>query len=1000
MTADAELLKSAVREVSRLLQADGAMIYLVDETGEILRFAHDAGITDRKARRLIRDLSLPIGVGMFGTAVANRELTITDDYGADRRFDHSPVADEIVRAAGMRSMAVTPLIANERVIGAMGAYSSRPVAFSEAQVRLLRALGDHAATAIANRQQATELARRIETQHTLQKITARVTASRDPEAILQQVVDGAKRLLGSDGAHLTLRDPDRPILRPYVIAGGVDAATRDWLAEQEFPIGGGMNGLAVELAGPVWTHDYLVDPRVPHTRDDQQVAKRMGLRGMAVAPLRAQEGEIVGTLAISYDQPRDIPAEELELLQALADIGAIAIANARLVTDLAESGRRYRFLVDNSPDLIWSVDREGHFTYLSETSRTLIGWAPEELMSRHFAEVVAPESLPNVLEHWQRLQEEPEQTQQYRLNVLHRDGTHIPMEINGLGTMVNGEFAGSHGSVRDIRERVALEEGLRRRTVELSRAVEVQRTLGEIARQIVEVDDSRETLQQVVDASKRLLGSDGAHLTLMSEDGAALIPMAVANDTEPATRDWLRTQRFPLEGGINGLAATTGKAAWTDDYLADVRVTHEQKDESVARLGLGAVAVAPLFGSGGEVIGTLAITYQQPRSLDPRDIALLEELAGQGSIAARNARLYEQLRDSERRYRHLVDNSPDLVWSVDADGAFTYLGDALERMTGFKPDEILGKSFQILSSPDTAAVALQAWRAMQEHLDEEQQVRLELPLAGGGSMPAEISMVATVVNGEFAGAHGSVRDIRERERLEQDLRRQAAAIAANEERANLARELHDSVTQALFSMGLTMRALELLLDRDPEGVRQKLHELQELQKDALAEMRTLIFELRPQGLETDGLAQALRNHGAAVQGRTGLSVSVEVETEERPTLDVEEAFYRIAQEGLHNVVKHANASQAWIGLRRVGRELRLTVEDDGIGFDPDAVPRGHLGLVGMQQRAERIGAELEIGSRPGRGTRVRVTLNVRDGRRAITPALAGAAAAARAATAE
>jgi PAS domain S-box-containing protein len=554
--------------------------------------------------------------------------------------------------------------------------------------------------------------------------------------------------------------------------------------------------------------------------------------------------------------------------------------------------------------------------------------------------------------------------------------------------------------VRDIRERVALEEGLRRRTVELSRAVEVQRTLGEIARQIVEVDDSRETLQQVVDASKRLLGSDGAHLTLMSEDGAALIPMAVANDTEPATRDWLRTQRFPLEGGINGLAATTGKAAWTDDYLADVRVTHEQKDESVARLGLGAVAVAPLFGSGGEVIGTLAITYQQPRSLDPRDIALLEELAGQGSIAARNARLYEQLRDSERRYRHLVDNSPDLVWSVDADGAFTYLGDALERMTGFKPDEILGKSFQILSSPDTAAVALQAWRAMQEHLDEEQQVRLELPLAGGGSMPAEISMVATVVNGEFAGAHGSVRDIRERERLEQDLRRQAAAIAANEERANLARELHDSVTQALFSMGLTMRALELLLDRDPEGVRQKLHELQELQKDALAEMRTLIFELRPQGLETDGLAQALRNHGAAVQGRTGLSVSVEVETEERPTLDVEEAFYRIAQEALHNVVKHANASQAWIGLRRVGRELRLTVEDDGIGFDPDAVPRGHLGLVGMQQRAERIGAELEIGSRPGRGTRVRVTLNVRDGRRAITPALAGAAAAARAATAE
>ena len=179
----------------------------------MLRFAYDAGITDRRARRLIRDLSLPIGVGMFGTTVSRRQLTVTDDYPVDKRFEHLQVADEIVRAAGMRSMAVTPLVAGERVIGAMGAYANRPAAFSEAQIRLLRALGDHAATAIANRQQAAELALRVETQRTLQKLAAQITAIRDPDELLQQVVDGAQRLIGSDGA-----PPDSPR------SGGADPA--------------------------------------------------------------------------------------------------------------------------------------------------------------------------------------------------------------------------------------------------------------------------------------------------------------------------------------------------------------------------------------------------------------------------------------------------------------------------------------------------------------------------------------------------------------------------------------------------------------------------------------------------------------------------------------------------------------------------------------------------------------------------------------------------------
>ncbi len=331
---------------------------------------------------------------------------------------------------------------------------------------------------------------------------------------------------------------------------------------------------------------------------------------------------------------------------------------------------------------------------------------------------------------------------------------------------------------------------------------------------------------------------------------------------------------------------------------------------------------------------------------------------------------------SESRYRNLVDHSPDLVWAVDAEGRFTYIGETLERLTGFRPDQVLGRTWMSLLTEESVAIAQRNWEAIEARPDAEQQFRVATPLAGGGEMAAEINMIGAVADGKFAGAHGSLRDITERERLEEDLRHRSAELAANQERASLARELHDSVTQALFSMGLTLRTIELLFDRDPAAARAKFGELRELQNDALAEMRTLIFELRPRGLETDGLEQALRNHAAAVSGRTGLTVQVETSLDGRLPLDNEEALYRIGQEALHNVVKHANAHTAVIRLAQRDEVVELTVEDDGAGFDPGLVSGTKLGLIAMRQRAERLGGAVTIESHPGAGTRVMVAMPI------------------------
>ena len=156
----------------------------------------------------------------------------------------------------------------------------------------------------------------------------------------------------------------------------------------------------------------------------------------------------------------------------------------------------------------------------------------------------------------------------------------------------------------------ASERQLREQASELTRALAAHRALDEIARRIVDVPDAAEVLQQVVDTASELLGSDGAHLTLINDDRTALRPIVVARHTESTLRAWLRTQRFPVGGGINGLAALQGEPVWTADYRADDRWPHDPDDDSPDRLELGAVIVAPLLGPGGDVMGTLAITYR------------------------------------------------------------------------------------------------------------------------------------------------------------------------------------------------------------------------------------------------------------------------------------------------------------------------------------------------------------------------------------------------------
>ena len=1193
------LLQQVVDAARRLVGADGSILDLLDPGGHQIRWAYDSGVRAGFTDEEIANLTIPIGIGATGQAVAEGRVVVARDAPAGQ-FPDSPINDRFFEVTGFRSMIIAPITGESGPLGALEVYTVRPDAFDDEDAALIRSLAYQAAIAITNarliealEQSQTALAYRAETERSLRDITARITLLRDPAEILARVVEESRRLLGSDGAHLTRIAEDGTYLVPVIVSGGMDEGTEAWLKQMEFPLGGGINGLAAEEVEPVWTSDYRADPRIPHEPDDELVAERLGLRAMAAAPLRAPAGEVIGTLAISYREPRQFLPDELVLLQGLADQAAIALTNSNLYELVGESEARYRHLVQNSPDLIWSIDAEARFTFISDTCERLTGWRPDELLGKHFGALVHESSRDVAELDWTADMVEEFQELRGRLNLLHRDGHAIPAEFSAYGTLDGeGRFAGANGSVRDMSERDRLERELRASEERYRFLVEnapdmifsidtagnfvyvsegVHRALGYRPEEVIgrpfrdiihyedpaeagarwsamEQDPTLELTSRLVlihhdgrhipfEASSRGVVVDGefagihgsardvsererlerelreseeryrflvenspdilfsidrlGRLSYISESselvtgrtpdesiGHPFIDFVAAEDAELASRTWddlnaeptvPRTIRIRLttaggialpfevsmvgveqDGRFMGVQGVSREISERERLERELRESEERyrflvenspdvvfSTDAEGRYTYYSETVENLTGyRPHDLVGThfasiidldsfpdadgawqrfvdhptqMQVHRFMLRARDGRRIPVEVNAIGMtnvdGSFAGihgsardirERERLERELRASEERYRYLVKASPDVVWAVDEEGVITFMSDRLEPLTGFAPEEIVGKHFSELTDESALVATQAAWDAVRRDPTGVYPLPIHLRRRSGDPVPVEVWITGMLRDGEFGGAHGSIRDMREREGYERDLRRQAAELASSQERAHLARELHDSVTQALFSMTLVTRTTELLVDRNPAAAKEKLGSLRDLQREALAEMRALIFELRPGNIEQDGLLPALKTHTAALQGRIGLPIVVTSNLAERLPIGLEEVVYRISQEALHNIVKHAAAHQVTLAIEVAeGTGLRLRIVDDGKGFDAAAVPDGHLGLAGMRARAEKIGATFSVISGPGSGTTIEVTVPQAsiDRARAATPDLPSASSA-------
>jgi PAS domain S-box-containing protein len=219
------------------------------------------------------------------------------------------------------------------------------------------------------------------------------------------------------------------------------------------------------------------------------------------------------------------------------------------------------------------------------------------------------------------------------------------------------------------------------------------------------------------------------------------------------------------------------------------------------------------------------------------------------------------------------------------------------------------------------------------------------------------------------------KEIEERLIIEEQLAKKAAQEAVTAERTRLARDLHDAVTQTLFSSSLIAEVLPDLWEMDIEEAKKSTEELRQLTRGALAEMRTLLLELRPASLTQTRLSDLIRQLCEAFIGRSRLPITLTIEGERSLLPEVQIAFYRIAQESLNNVFKYARARQVKVSLLLSASGVKFEVCDNGIGFDTSASKPTSLGMRIMRERAEAIGADFHIFSTPGSGTCVEVTWN-------------------------
>jgi PAS domain S-box-containing protein len=428
------------------------------------------------------------------------------------------------------------------------------------------------------------------------------------------------------------------------------------------------------------------------------------------------------------------------------------------------------------------------------------------------------------------------------------------------------------------------------------------------------------------------------------------------------------------KAGSCGTAMFRGRQVIVTDILEDP--LWEDYRALAMPFGLRACWSTPIISHKGKVLGSFAMYYHEPRSPRAEELHLIDVATHVAAIAIERQQSEEEIRSSEERYRRIVDTANEGIWTVDDASRITFVNDRLARMFGYSVEEMIGRPTTDFMRAD--AVAEAARRVSRRRTGIAEQFDFPFRRKDGTELWSIVSTTPMLnEQGQMCGALGMVTDITQRKKAEAELRSSRDQIrgmagkvlrAQEEERRRIARELHDDIVQRVAALSIGMSRIKRQAAAVDESIANELAGIQKTIHSLAQHVRQISHRLHPAVLEHGGLMPALKAFAEEFSNAEDLEVQLSVpDTQEAIPPEVGMCVYRVVQEWLRNVAKHAHAKSVRVAVSIAGDDLHLTIKDEGKGFDVEKARGKGLGLVSIEERVRFCRGTVRITSAPNQG---------------------------------